>query len=609
MLFLTLPAGLRLLALDLRRDKNGAIQESYRCEHEGHTGTLHHDDGSLWNFYPPNALPSGALQLQLDLPDAVFAAALGEHAEERVGLRDAAPHWPKPTLAALEQRGLCGEGTIAFDGPTFLELLATSDMERPVLLPNAPVALQELAGLERARELMSDFATTLRCGRVDVSANAFAETLQRAERAESAVAAIRDLQGTDRPGAGPPPRSWGGAGRLIAEWPDGELAQLGTDIRDGCALALGSGIRRCSFAPDEPLGIWFYPLARDARRGCEVGGVEPGSQAEALGVEEGMIVTKLEGPDVLGLVDQPYDEVLALIDERRDAQATLSMVFETAAPVTHLYAVEMPAMAALSAIAASEAAETWWQPSHADASSAVRGALESRDPPAGAEGGSEGAVLWGEEETKAFLGDPGSLTSAHVDIAPQLELAHGLHGIKFLGVADHGATARMLSEHAADVPGNAPAPVAEEDEQEGVEEEDEGWWEEEDDGYDDERVATSVPTDRPLAPHESSLLTDPAMSLAVLAPGDLLVFSSAALHFASNGAAELSAALYHGFVTQASLPRLQAAVARRASQPPRGARGHQQDDEGEMDSVSEEDQALSAAEVLAQIARGQRNEA
>ena len=38
--------------------------------------------------------------------------------------------------------------------------------------------------------------------------------------------------------------------------------------------------------------------------------------------------------------------------------------------------------------------------------------------------------LWSETETKAFIGEAGSLTSAHVDIAPQLEVAHGLAGVQ-----------------------------------------------------------------------------------------------------------------------------------------------------------------------------------
>ena len=80
---------------------------------------------------------------------------------------------------------------------------------------------------------------------------------------------------------------------------------------------------------------------------------------------------------------------------------------------------------------------------------------------------------------------------------------------------------------------------------------------EEEEEQEEEREPTSIPSDRPLRPHEAALLSEPAVSVACLRPGDLLAFSSAALHFATNGAAGLSAALYHGMVTEASLPRLQ----------------------------------------------------
>ena len=72
------------------------------------------------------------------------------------------------------------------------------------------------------------------------------------------------------------------------------------------------------------------------------------------------------------------------------------------------------------------------------------------------------------------------------------------------------------------------------------------------------------------------------MSLVCSLPGDLCVFSSAALHFASNGADDLNAALYHGIVTEASSPRLKEA-ARRGS--------------------SGDDDQLSAEDVLREIGR------
>ena len=65
---------------------------------------------------------------------------------------------------------------------------------------------------------------------------------------------------------------------------------MGTDVFDGCALAIGQGLLRTSFDPSEPLGISFGPLARLEGRGCEVLEVEPGGAAERLGVRESMVI-------------------------------------------------------------------------------------------------------------------------------------------------------------------------------------------------------------------------------------------------------------------------------------------------------------------------------
>ena len=69
-----------------------------------------------------------------------------------------------------------------------------------------------------------------------------------------------------------------------------------------------------------------------------------------------------------------------------------------------------------------------------------------------------------------------------------------------------------------------------------------------------------MPTDRPLRAEEETLLRDGDMSLVALHPGDMLAFSSGAMHFASNGAAGLNAALYHGGITPSLLPRLRSAA-------------------------------------------------
>ena len=171
--------------------------------------------------------------------------------------------------------------------------------------------------------------------------------------------------------------------------------------------------------------------------------------------------------------------------------------------------------------------------------------------------GTHPCVRWYERETKAFVGDAGSMTCAHVDIAPQRRT------VKFVGVGTHEETPRLLDEHAAETPGAAmggsrsEAAKSEEGDS-GSDEDDDGWEYGDDDDEEEEGVATSVPTDRPLKLHESCLLNDAAVSIAAVRPGDLLVFSSAALHFATNGAAGLNAVLYQP-LSVCVLPRLRLA--------------------------------------------------
>ena len=167
----------------------------------------------------------------------------------------------------------------------------------------------------------------------------------------------------------------------------------------------------------------------------------PMASLMASGCLPHQVLLRMERPDLLGLSDLPFEDVMARIDERRSGHVAapsrarpsdggeLVLVFETAAPVSHLYAVELPAVPALAAFAASVARATDWVATDADASGAVHRALSRAREVSSARGLANyggGAVLWKEEETKAFIGEAGSMTCAHVDIAPQLEVAHGL---------------------------------------------------------------------------------------------------------------------------------------------------------------------------------------
>ncbi len=477
--------------------------------------------GAAWDLLEHGA--DEATRVSWTSPDDAFALAVGQPAPDPRGLAEAAPHWPDSVMGPLARRGLSGPGTVAFDAGWFLDELATSALEHPIVLPAASSKLG-LAGLQSATTVLRTLAAA--AGAVGSSSHSgLAELLLRAVREE-------------RPSE--PGLAWGGDGRLIGEYPGGELGQLGDRVDDGCRAALGTGPLEVVFASDEPLGLGLGPLlyAEDAEAfggrtddgsvgvGCVAGEVEPGGAAERAGVRPGMPLAHLSGPHLplpgLGPDALSFEEVLDAIDTRRALGHPLTITFDTAAPVTHLYAVEMPAATALRAVAArgGEAA-----------------LVRSRDVGVGASFDAlcGRALIWREQTPRLFLGEPGSVTCAHTDMCPQVQMAHGLVGTKLVGVASHSATSRLAAEHAPD---------------------DEG-----EDGEFLEGEATTVPTDRPLTARAARMLCDPEVSVAVLRAGDLAVFDSGALHFVSNGAEALSGAVYHGLITPGAVPRLRRAAA------------------------------------------------
>ncbi|MFT4976093.1 MAG: hypothetical protein ACI8S6_001988 [Myxococcota bacterium] len=485
--------GLRLLALVV--DARGG--ESYRVSFRTSStspfaaGTLRHAHGEAWDL-----LAGGeSTRITWTDPDEALALALG-HATVDV----AVPSWPAPIAERLVRRHLSGPGTVAFDAGWFLSELATSPLDHPIVLLDAASKLG-LAGLERAATILST-AT----GR----ASSLTELLVRAL------------------GAG----AWSGEGRLIGEFHGGELAQLGADIGDGCQAATGTGPLRVVFPPSEPMGLGLGPLLhtddiQSAGTGCVVGEVDPGGAAERAGLRPGMALSHLSNPRLdlpsRGPGALSFEDVLDAIDTRRARRRPLTVTFDTAAQATHLYAVEMPAAEALRALAETVGRGLW---------------MRSRDVGVGAplDALCGRTLLWREGTPRLFLGEAGSVTSAHTDMCPQVQMAHALVGTKLVGVASHGATPRLRAEHIPD---------------------------------DDE--PTSVPTDRPLTARSHRLLCDPEVTVVVLQAGDLAVFDSGALHFASNGAEAISGALYHGLITPAAVPRLRlAAAAHSGSEAPAG---------------------------------------
>lgn len=503
----------RLLALELGAAGEETYHVSFRSAPGAafRAGLMRHKGGPFWDVIEGGAV--SCENVGFGSPDEVFALALGESPASQRALeakvREAAPLWPTSLTQRLARRRLSGAGTVAFDADWFSSELATSALDRPLLFPNATSKLG-LAALERASAVIRGLASAV--GRhEDRMEPVLPQLLLRALSAEQTTEGALD---------------WGGDGRLIAEYRSGEHGQLGADLADGCEAVLGSGPLHVVFDAAEPLGLGLGPLqppdvtapggdADSVGRGAEVGEVDAEGAAERAGVQAGMVLSRLSNPDLLlsshGQSSLPFEAVLDEIDQRRAAGLALSVTFDTAAAVTQLYAVEMPAAATLAAFAAALGVAP--PTKHVDVG--VGAALRRVEP------------LWREETPRLFLGEAGSLTCAHTDICPQLELAHGLLGLKLLGIASHEATPRLSAEH----------------------------------GEDEDEQATRVPTDRPLTPRQARLLSDADVTLALISEGALAVFDSGALHFASNGEGGLNGAIYHGMITAAAVPRLRLAAA------------------------------------------------
>jgi len=505
---------LQLLGLEVEATGEEVYQVSFRPTPDAafRDGQLRHGGGTSWGLLEGGA--TDPTTLSLGTPDEVFTLALGHEALLPKAVARSAPHWPSSLHSTLARRRVSGSGTIAFDGGWFLSKLTTSTLERPLLLPDGAARLG-LSGLVRASEVVAA-AATAGGGRDD----GLVQMLLGALACESGVDTGHE---------------WGGEGRLIGESTWGDLAQVGADIAEGCLAARGTGPLRVVFEPDEPMGLGFGPRVptpavamghepgegESVGAGAEVGEVEPDGAAEDAGVRPGMVVTEWSSSQRADAsLPLAFEDFLDAIDEERDAGQRLVLTFDTAAPLTHLYAVEMPAASALAALAVSA------------------GGLPAIGSDAGVGASFDGLcgleLLWREPTPRLFLGASGSVTCAHVDICPQLQVAHGLVGTKVLGVASQQATPRLSAEHAGDA-GGAGSAI------------DEG--------------AAHVPMDRPLSPRQARLLEDPEVTLVLLQEGDLAVFDSGALHFASNGAEGLAGALYHGVITRPVVPRLRRAAA------------------------------------------------
>ena len=217
--------------------------------------------------------------------------------------------------------------------------------------------------------------------------------------------------------------------------------------------------------------------------------------------------------DVLKCDGVPFETIDASFDGPRPIEVT----FQVRPPnVERLYAVEMRAedvAAGLGALA-DEGRDEFQEPGNVFVDSTV----------------------WREARAAVFVGDAGSGTPPHHDIVAQIELCHVLTGSKMIAAAPWGEPSRDLEALSSrrrrgdDV----------------------------DDDDDDDEPVLNVPTHRALLVEEAAILRCPGLCVVHARPGDTVVFSSAASHFAVNGASGPCAACFHGALTPASTHALAA---------------------------------------------------
>ena len=252
--------------------------------------------------------------------------------------------------------------------------------------------------------------------------------------------------------------------------------------------------------------------------------MDDGSVAARNGVVAGMTFRSMrlaESAETTSCSETSFEDIDAAFDAPRPIEVT----FQSKAPnVERLYAVEMRAEHVAGGLQTKKTE-----------SSAAESAAEFREPGAAF----AAATVWREARATVFVGDAGSGTPPHHDIVAQIELCHVMHGSKMLAAAPWGEPSDELLRRAR--PGD-----------------DDDDNDDDDDEEEDESLLT-VPTHRALTEPERAILErTPELCVVHARPGDTVAFSSAAAHFAVNGAAEPCACAFHGVLTPASAHTLAA---------------------------------------------------
>ena len=342
-----------------------------------------------------------------DPPDSASGPAGDPSTAPTWSAARAAPRWPAEVLATLDATGGAygDDALVCVDGGYFVELIELSAFPTPVLFPHGAWRLRGLGpGLPNF--------------------HAAAE----AARGAGAVEALRALASEEEGGGTRIDGGPGAPGRLTGELPGRGRVQLGGSGGDaGVTQALQAVTHRevkVTFGSEETLGIGFAPLDWAAQTGAQVWEVDEGSAADRAGVRAGMVFTSVGGADVT-------EAAFADIDAAFDGPRPLDVTFDAFVPgAERLYAVEMVAGDALAALAGrrrdgrgggvgatDEARGTGDVGDDDEGTDAVfrsspRAIFEE---PARAFDGNP-AVVWREEPSTLFVGDPGSATVVHHDI-------------------------------------------------------------------------------------------------------------------------------------------------------------------------------------------------
>ena len=326
--------------------------------------------------------------------------------------------------------------------------------------------------------------------------------------AANGVDAIDALSALVNNGAGPEAN-----GRLTGELPGRGRIQLGVDggrAGVGSAYAAVTENKVTVTFAEGSLGLGFAPLDWERQFGAQVWDVDDDSAAAEAGVVPGMVFTHIRGKSVEGWT---FSE----IDGEFDGPRPLEVKFNTKVPgAERLYAVEMIAEEVTEALLRRKDPE-----------------METFDfeEPGAVFEESTAAVIWREEPSTIFFGDAGSTTVVHHDIIGQVELCHVLSGSKLLAAAPWGKSSEKLLRKAG-----ARGLLSDG----------------KDDGELEEGGVLSAPVHRPLTPDEIALLKHDDLAVVLARPGDCVAFSSICAHFATNGANEPCAAVFHGILTPAS---------------------------------------------------------